>query len=69
MTPVFKDIIGYGIEKNYKFIYRNPCVINPDEYIDLYLEAKDVNLDIIWNKIKDVIEDKTNKTIIIVMKG
>ena len=55
MNPIIKDVISYGIEKNYKFIYRNPCVVNPEDYIELHLEAKDVNLDAIWYKVKDCI--------------
>ena len=69
MNLIIKDVISYGIEKNYKFIYRNPCVVNPEDYIELHLEAKDVNLDAIWYKVKDCIENKDTKTIILIMKG
>lgn len=69
MNPIIKDVIFYGIEKNYKFIYRNPCTVNPDDYIDLHLEAKNVFIDAIWDKVKDCIENKDTKTITLIMKG
>lgn len=69
MNPIIKDLIDYGIDKNYKFIYRNPCVVNPEDYIDLYLEANNVDLDCIWTRVKYAEEDKQTKTVILTMKG
>lgn len=70
MNKIILDVINYGIQHNYQFIYRIPAKNSKgnSDYIDMYVDTKDVDIDAIWNYVKSHIEDTENKTIILNLK-
>lgn len=68
MNKIILNSINYGIENNYQFIYRIPGLEKPEDYLDQYVDAKDVNMDLVWDDVKDIIENHKQREITLIFK-
>lgn len=69
MNKLTQNAIEYGIEKGYQFIYRFPEINSKNEYIDMYVYSENVNINSIFNKVKEHLEDQNQKVITLIFKG
>lgn len=68
INKLTQNVVEYGIEKGYQFIYRRPGIKNESDYIDMYVNSKDIDIDYISKNVKNHMEDNNKKVITLIFK-